>query len=147
MPNKRALYLKKKEQKIKQLSSQLKRKPRILALISAGHGTYRVAGGDTGVQQMINLTGAENIFESQKSYKNINAEAMLQQNPDFIFIAQMGEDSIENIYEKFFNNPLLKAYFQKEQILSYDSMILFNMGVRSLDIAEEIIHNYLKVIN
>ncbi len=135
--------LKKKEENIYKLQKQLKNKPRILALLSASHGTYRAAGGDTGVQQMINNTAAINIFEEQKGYKNISAEGILKHKPDFIFISHIGEDA-PMARQKFLAHPILSEYFDEEQILAYDPLILFNLSIRSLDVAEDIINIYLK---
>lgn len=122
----------------------LTQKPRVIGLLSTSPGNYRVAGGSTGIQLMINLTGAKNIFEDQQGYKNIDAEGMLQANPDYIFIGQINEKNIDAAKKQFLSTPVIGDNFTEDQIIMYDPLILFNIGVRSLTTAEEIVDIYLE---
>ncbi len=123
--------------------SKLIKRPRVVAMLSTSPGNYRVAGGDTAIQKMVDLTGAENIFFEQNSYKNINVENMLQANPDYIFITQINEKNMVTAKQKFLNTPVLGEHFSEEQILMYDPLILLNVGLRSIATAQDIVDIYL----
>lgn len=126
------------------LRAQMMKTPRVIGLLSTTPGNYRVAGGDTGIQKMMDLTGAENIFAEQKSYKNIDTEGMLQARPDYIFIGQINEKDIVTAKQQFLSAPVFGEHFTEDQIIMYDPLILFNIGLRSITTAEEIVNIYLE---
>lgn len=135
-----------KDKEIEELKTQLKTPPRVLVLLSMSQGSYRAAGGDTGAQQMVSYTGAINIFADQKGYKNINAEGILEQKPDFIFVGYISENEEDRALAKtkFLKSGILADHFDEAQILAFDPLVLFNLGLRNFDTAEEIIKTYLE---
>lgn len=76
------------------------RRPKVYFEISSAP-TCKSFGTNTFLNEMIELLGAENIFQEEKNWVTVSEEAVILQNPDIIFTnVNSGEDPVEEIMSR-----------------------------------------------
>ena len=95
-----------------------------------------VAGANTSGSGFIDLIGGENIFESFEGWKPVNAEAILELNPDYIIVPQRnvhkGLDVTSIADSELFKNT--NAGRNKNFIFD-DAMAITGFGPRTINSA------------
>ena len=87
-----AIISKKLEPYIKKIMINRKRIAKkgikVMLVLNMQSSSIIVAGANTSGSGFIDLIGGENIFESFEGWKPVNAEAVLELNPDYIIVPQ-----------------------------------------------------------
>ena len=114
------------------------KRPTVLCVYARGAGNMQVAGNNTGFM-IIELAGTRNAVPEIDGYKPLNAEALINANPDYILFFESGLNSLGGI------NGVLKipgvaqtTAGKKKQIISMDGVKLTNWGPRLAEAAQEI---------
>ncbi|HET8838250.1 MAG TPA: ABC transporter substrate-binding protein [Flavobacteriaceae bacterium] len=71
------------------------KKPKVLFIYARGAGTLMVAGDGTSMGNIIEIAGAENAGEALNNFKPLTTEALLNINPDVIFLFKSGLESLD----------------------------------------------------
>ena len=86
--------------------------PKVLFLRTSASSIRVKNSKDSVLGEMLKALGCENIADSEESLlENISVEYILQENPDFIFFVQVGDDKagVDEHIESFINdNPIWK---------------------------------------
>ena len=86
--------------------------PKVLFLRTSASSIRAKNSKDSVLGEMLKALGCENIADSEESLlENISVEYILQENPDFIFFVQVGDDKagVDEHIESFINdNPIWK---------------------------------------
>lgn len=72
-------------------------KPKVLFIYARGAGTMMVAGEDTQVEKMIELSGGENAVAGFQDFKPLTSEALVAANPDVILMFDSGFSSLGGV--------------------------------------------------
>ena len=95
-----------------------------------------VAGANTSGSGFIDLIGGENIFDTFEGWKPVNAEAILELNPDYIIVPQRnvhkGLDVTKIVDSELFKNT--NAGKNKNFIFD-DAMAITGFGPRTINSA------------
>ena len=75
----------------------VKKKPRVLFLLSVGRGAPLVAGQETSADSIIRLAGGVNAIQGYKRYKPLSPEAAVAANPDVILTVSRTVESLGGI--------------------------------------------------
>jgi iron complex transport system substrate-binding protein len=118
-------------------------KPSLLFLLSLPPGAPPAAGSATGGDALIRMVGGRNVFESERGYKPVSAEALAAAQPDAILIAdhQLSPDigDLSDILRRRSDFAALKAV-QTGRVRAVPSGALLGFGPRTprslLDLAE-----------
>lgn len=112
---KHGLVIQEQVQKVIQASeSRIAEKgvPKVLFLRTSASSIRAKNSKDSVLGEMLKALGCENIADSEESLlENISVEYILQENPDFIFFVQVGDDKagVDEHIESFINdNPIWK---------------------------------------
>lgn len=95
-------------------------------------GNIQAAGRDTAASALIKLAGLNNILEeSQKGYKPVSAEALLNLGPELIIVTE-GSLQASGGMEKFISHPAIAATpaAMKNQIVVMDDLLALGLGPR-----------------
>lgn len=93
---------------IDNISSQFKRKPKIVFFMNPAAGSYVGAGSGTVANYLIELMGGENIFSDEfASYQKVSKESIFMKNPDIILVA--AHNSGESPSDHFSKNSEFKS--------------------------------------
>ena len=113
-------------------------RPKVLCVYARGAGNLQVAGRNTGFM-VIELAGTKNAVPEIDGYKPLNAESLINANPDYIIFFESGLRSLGGI-EGALKVPGLAQTTagKKRQILAIDGVKLTNWGPRLPDVALEI---------
>lgn len=123
-----------------------KKKPEVLFIYARGTGTMTVAGKGSNMDAMITLAGGRNAIQEFNRYKTYSTEALVNANPDVLFLFDFGMESLGG------NNGLLKmpgvAYTnagKNKRIAAMDGPLMINFSTR-LDQAILALHKeFIKV--
>ncbi len=124
----------------KALISRATSKPKVLGVYNRGASTISMAGKDT-FGEIINYTGAQNVFTSVEGYKPLNTEALIAGNPDYLITTSYGLESIGGI-DGFLKIPGVAQTTagRKKQVIAIDTLMLTNFGPRVGKAIKEIIY-------
>ncbi|WPZ12388.1 heme/hemin ABC transporter substrate-binding protein [Roseivirga spongicola] len=118
--------------------AQANNTPTVLCVYARGAGNLQVAGNDTGFM-IIEMAGTQNAVLEISGYKPLNAEALINANPDYLLFMASGLESLGGI------NGVLKipgvaqtTAGKKMQIIAIDGVKLTNWGPRLAEAALEI---------
>jgi iron complex transport system substrate-binding protein len=113
--------------------------PRVLFIYARGGGTQNVAGTETAANAMIELAGGKNAVSEYTGYKPMNAEAMIQANPDYILFTQRGLESIGGVEAAATLTGIAQTPAGKNQnIIALDDLLLLGFGPRTAQGAIEL---------
>lgn len=132
-------------QKISADLSALKKKvdastnrPKVLCVYARGAGNMQVAGSNTSFG-LLPLAGVENALAQVDGYKPLNAESLIQTNPDYILLFTSGLESIGGIDGVLAITGVAQTTAgKKRQIISMEGTFLTNWGPRVALAAEEL---------
>ena len=135
-----AIISKKLEPYIKKIVKNRKRIAKkgvkIMLVLNMQSSSIIVAGANTSGSGFIDLIGGENIFESFEGWKPVNAEAILELNPDYIIVPQRnvhkGLDVTSIADSELFKNT--NAGRNKNFIFD-DAMAITGFGPRTINSA------------
>ena len=135
-----AIISKKLEPYIKEIVKNRKRIAkkgvRVMLVLNMQSSSIIVAGANTSGSGFIDLIGGENIFESFEGWKPVNAEAILELNPDYIIVPQRnvhkGLDVTSIADSELFKNT--NAGKNKNFIFD-DAMAITGFGPRTINSA------------
>lgn len=144
--NKLALETGQRINKALQIVKLSKKKPEVLFIYARGTGTMTVAGKGSNMDAMITLAGGRNAIQEFNRYKTYSTEALVNANPDVLFLFDFGMESLGG------NNGLLKmpgvAYTnagKNKRIAAMDGPLMINFSTR-LDQAILALHKeFIKV--
>ena len=109
---------------------------KVMLVLNMQSSSIIVAGANTSGSGFIDLIGGENIFESFEGWKSVNAEAILELNPDYIIVPQRnvhkGLDVTSIADSELFKNT--NAGKNKNFILD-DAMAITGFGPRTINSA------------
>lgn len=71
------------------------KKPKVLFIYARGAGTLMVAGDGTSMGNIIEIAGAENAGKALNNFKPLTTEALLNIDPDVIFLFKSGLESLD----------------------------------------------------
>ena len=98
--------------------------PRVLILMGLPGGSYVVATESSYVGDLVRLAGATNIYGDGdgQDFINVNAEDMLQQNPDIILRTShaMPEQVMESFKKEFQENDIWSKFSAVQNNKVYD---------------------------
>ena len=135
-----AIISKKLEPYIKKIVKNRKRIAKkgvkVMLVLNMQSSSIIVAGANTSGSGFIDLIGGENIFESFEGWKPVNAEAILELNPDYIIVPQRnvhkGLDVTSIADSELFKNT--NAGRNKNFIFD-DAMAITGFGPRTINSA------------
>ena len=135
-----AIISKKLEPYIKKIMINRKRIAKkgikVMLVLNMQSSSIIVAGANTSGSGFIDLIGGENIFESFEGWKPVNAEAVLELNPDYIIVPQRnvhkGLDVTSIADSELFKNT--NAGKNKNFIFD-DAMAITGFGPRTINSA------------
>ena len=88
--------------------------PRVLILMGLPGGSYLVATESSYVGDLVKLAGGTNVYGNGngQDFVNVNAEDMLQQNPDIILRTShaMPEEVMKNFETEFAQNDIWSKF-------------------------------------
>lgn len=88
--------------------------PRVLILMGLPGGSYLVATESSYVGDLVKLAGGTNVYDNGdgQDFVNVNAEDMLQQNPDIILRTShaMSEEVMKNFETEFVQNDIWSRF-------------------------------------
>ena len=109
---------------------------KVMLVLNMQSSSIIVAGANTSGSGFIDLIGGENIFESFEGWKPVNAEAILELNPDYIIVPQRnvhkGLDVTSIADSELFKNT--NAGRNKNFIFD-DAMAITGFGPRTINSA------------
>ena len=107
------------------------KKPIVLFIYARGTGTMTVAGKGSNMDAMITLAGGRNAIQEFNRYKAYSTEALVNANPDVLFLFDFGIESLGG------NSGLLKmpgvAYTnagKNKRIAAMDGPLMINFSTR-----------------
>lgn len=117
-------------------------RPRVLFVLGQGGGTLSLAGTDTDADTFIRLAGGTNAFAPAEGYKPITSEAMVEAQPDVIFMLGRTAEAVGGA-EAFAQRPDVTSTpaAQNDRILVLpDAALNFgpSLGERVLSFARQI---------
>jgi len=76
------------------LTARATRRPRVLFLLSAGHGSPLAAGDDTAAAAMIRLAAGENAMRGVDGFAPVSAEALVAAAPEIVLVTERTLDRL-----------------------------------------------------
>ena len=96
--------------KINNISSKLKKAPKIVFFMNPSAGSYVAAGAGTSANYFIELIGGVNIFsEDFKSYQKVSKETIFIENPDIILVASHNSEESPTMHFTSSEFKILKS--------------------------------------
>ena len=106
--------------------------PTVMFIYARGAGTQNVSGTDTAANAMIELAGGKNAVTDYTGYKPMNAEAMIQANPDYILFTKRGLQSIGGVDAASKLSGVAQTNAGKnKKIIAVDDLVLLGFGPRT----------------
>jgi iron complex transport system substrate-binding protein len=121
------------------LLQQATSKPKVLCVYNRGAATVSMAGRET-FADILKYVGADNAIKNADGYKPLNAEALIDANPEYIVMVSSGFQSIGGM-EGVLKIPgvLQTTAGKKKQIISLDALMLTNFGPRVGQTVKELV--------
>lgn len=115
-------------------------RPKVLCVMARGAGTVQV-GGSNSAFGIVPLAGATNAVPHIEGYKPLNAEALIQANPDYILFFTSGLESIGGV-EGALNIAGVShtTAGKKRQIIHMEGILLTNWGPRVAEAIEQLFY-------
>ena len=121
---------------VKNRKKIVKKGVRVMLVLNMQSSSIIVAGANTSGSGFIDLIGGENIFNTFEGWKPVNAEAILELNPDYIIVPQRnvhkGLDVTKIAESELFKNT--NAGKNKNFIFD-DAMAITGFGPRTINSA------------
>jgi iron complex transport system substrate-binding protein len=115
-------------------------RPKVLCVYARGTGAMQVAGANTSFG-LLSLAGAVNAVPDIEGYKPLNAESLIQANPDYILFFTSGLESIGGAEGALKITGVEQTTAgKKKQIIHMDGILLTNWGPRVAQAAEELFY-------
>lgn len=113
--------------------------PSVLFIYARGAGTMMVAGEGTQMQTMIELAGGRNAVSGFSDFKPLNAEALVEANPDVILMFESGIQSLNGI-EGLLEVPGVAQTEagKNKRLITMDGQYLSGFGPRLGDAVKEL---------
>ncbi|MEL1254141.1 ABC transporter substrate-binding protein [Flavobacterium sp. DGU38] len=144
--NKLALDTGQRIDKVLQTVKKNKKKPKVLFIYARGTGTMTVAGKGSNMDAIITLAGGRNAIQEFNRYKTYSTEALVNANPDVLFLFDFGMESLGGS-SGLFKMPGV-AYTnagKNKRIAAMDGPLMINFSTR-LDQAILALHQeFIKV--
>ena len=106
--------------------------PTVMFIYARGGGSQNVSGTDTAANAMIELAGGKNAVTDYTGYKPMNAEAMIQANPDYILFTKRGLQSIGGVEAASKLSGVAQTSAGKNKnIIAVDDLLLLGFGPRT----------------
>lgn len=133
-------HIQKKMRKVKKLKQKASNHPKVMFILSVGHGAPTIAGKNTEAAKMIKLAGGQNAFTSFEGYKAVNTGAIAAANPDIILIMgnRLKDDSAVERIKQMPGISLTNAA-QQDRLFVYDGTYLIGFGPRTGDAVLELV--------
>jgi len=115
-------------------------RPTVLCVYARGAGAMQVAGKNTSFG-LLPLAGVKSAVPDLEGYKPLNAESLIQSNPDYILFFTAGLESIGGVEGalKIIGVDQTTAG-KKKQIIHMDGMMLTNWGPRVAQAVEQLFY-------
>ncbi|MEM1135711.1 MAG: ABC transporter substrate-binding protein, partial [Bacteroidota bacterium] len=124
--------------KIEQKIKAVKERPKVLCVYARGQGSMQI-GGSNSAFTLLDVVGAQNAVPEIEGYKPLNAEALIQANPDYILFFKMGLESVGGIDAVLQIEGVSQVTAgKKRQIIAMDGLLLTNWGPRVVEAAQEL---------
>lgn len=115
-------------------------RPTVLCVYARGAGSMQVAGKNTSFG-LLPLAGTVNAVPDIDGYKPLNAESLIQANPDYILFFTSGLESIGGIEGALKITGVEQTTAgKKKQMIHMDGILLTNWGPRVAQAAEELFY-------
>lgn len=92
--NKLALEIQQRINKALQIVKTTNKKPKVLFIYARGTGNMTVAGKGSNMDAIITLAGGRNAIQEFNRYKTYSTEALVNANPDVLFLFDFGMESL-----------------------------------------------------
>jgi iron complex transport system substrate-binding protein len=138
---------------IQRLIASFDKKPKTLFIYARGAQMMMVAGRNTFAEKMVNLAGGAYLIDAFESFKPLNAETLLQYQPDCILMFESGlksltdEDKDKQAQDILFSmNGLDQTTAGKNKnIITMEGLYLSGFGPRSSKAALELAMGFKKI--
>lgn len=118
-------------EELAQLQSLKKNGKKILFIYSRGPRMLLVAGGNTAVSKLIELSGSQNVAQNIKDYKPLNTESLIEYNPDYIFFFSHSLRHFKSKEEVWkIQGMQFTTAGKKKQLISMDANLVSSFGPR-----------------
>ena len=125
---------------VKKLVESSESRPKVLGVYARGAGAMQV-GGPNSAFALIELAGAQNAVPNIDGFKPLNAESLIQANPDFILFFDSGLESVGGVDGVLQIPGVAQTTAGKQrQIISMDGVKLTNWGPRLPEAARELFY-------
>lgn len=116
------------------------KKKRVLFMLSFINGRAMAAGRGTAADGIIRMAGAVNVFSEHEAYKQINDEAVIAANPDYIVTISRGGGPGDLDATTVFAHPALAATpaAATKAFVSMDGLYLLGFGPRTARAARDL---------
>ena len=112
----------------------VKKGVKVMLVLNMRSSSIIVAGSNTSGSGFIDLIGGENIFSSFEGWKSVNAEAIIELNPDYIILPQRnvhkGLDVTKIADSELFKNTTAG---KNENFIFDDAMAMTGFGPRTIN--------------
>ena len=125
---------------VKQLVASNDSQPKVLGVYARGAGAMQV-GGPNSAFALIELAGAKNAVPDIDGFKPLNAESLIQANPDYILFFDSGLESVGGVDGALQIPGVAQTTAGKQrQIIAMDGVKLTNWGPRLPEAARELFY-------
>jgi iron complex transport system substrate-binding protein len=117
-------------------------KPKVMVTVYYDETNTWINGGQTFIDDIVTGAGGVNAFSDVNGFANVNREAALAANPDYIIIAAtMNSQSPQEVYDMMMNDTLLK---NTKAVLDHHVYVIINQcensflheGIREVQAAQ-----------
>ena len=117
----------------KRLSTSTLIPKRVMFIFSIKGNKIIVAGSGTSGDGFIKMTGSENIFSTIEGWKSVSQEAIIKENPDYVFMSKRDLHNSKTI-KSISENPIFKNIraFEDQNIIFDDAMAMLGFGPRTI---------------
>lgn len=123
---------------LQQKVSASSERPKVLCVYARGQGSMQVAGRNSAFT-LLELAGTQNAVPEIEGYKPLNAESLIQANPDYILFFNSGLESIGGLEEALKISGVSQTIAgKKRQIIAMDGVLLTSWGPRVALAASEL---------
>lgn len=126
-------------------------KPKLLFILSRGPGAQMIAGDETFAVNLFKMVSAQNAVTDLTGFKPLNAEALINSNPDYVVFGGGGPHglSASSVNQEALKIPGMAQTTagQKLQFVTLDLVMMSNFGPRLMQAVRELageIHPELK---
>lgn len=129
------------ESEEQELQNMINKNPlhlKALFLMQHGGGALMAAGAGTAADHILSLAGLENVVVAYQGYKTISPEAMIQLQPDVIFVTHQTLEQIGG-KEALYKIPgiALTPAAKKDFVMAMDALLMLGFGPRTLEAVQE----------